>query len=64
MTAVFRVAGPLTTATIPDLCDRLASFISSSPAEVIVCDLAALPTCDLATIDALGRLQLTGSRPS
>ena len=62
MTAVFSTTGPLTTTTIPDLCDRLASFISSNPADVIVCDLAALPACDLATVDALARLQLTARR--
>jgi ABC-type transporter Mla MlaB component len=62
LTAVFRIEGRLSAATIPALCDRLVSILSSTPAEVIICDLAALQTCDLTTVDGLARLQLTARR--
>jgi anti-anti-sigma regulatory factor len=62
MTAVFPIAGSLTSEVIPALCQQLTSLMKCTSAKVIVCDLAELESFNLATIDALAQLQLTARR--
>lgn len=46
---------------VPRLCERLRILLEASDADVIACDVSALPA-DAATVDALARLQLTARR--
>ncbi|MEA2244083.1 MAG: hypothetical protein QOD24_3639 [Solirubrobacteraceae bacterium] len=58
---VWVIAGPLAAGDAADLCERLRTVLTSSAAAVVVCDVGGLPA-DIATIDALARLQLTARR--
>jgi hypothetical protein len=55
------VAGPIADGDVPRLCERLRAVIASSDAELVVCDVAALPA-NARAIEALARLQLTARR--
>jgi ABC-type transporter Mla MlaB component len=46
---------------VPGLCERLRVLLEGSDADVIGCDVSALPA-DAVTVDALARLQLTARR--
>jgi ABC-type transporter Mla MlaB component len=59
---VLVVSGSVTSADAPALCDRVRAFVAETHADVIVCDVGALVDPDLATVDALARLQLTARR--
>jgi len=54
--------GPVARADVPALCRRLAGRLTEHPAAGVVCDVAALTRPDLATLDALARMQLTARR--
>jgi len=56
-TSVLAIDGPVAGDEIPRLCARLRTMLSGTDADVVV-DVHAL-AADLATIDALARLQLT-----
>jgi hypothetical protein len=58
---VWVIAGPLAAGDAADLCERLRTVLTSSAAAVVVCDVGGLPA-DIATVDALARLQLTARR--
>src|ERR1700704_4665990 len=58
---VWVIAGPLAAGDAADLCERLRVVLTSSDAAVVVCDGGRLPA-DIATVDALARLQLTARR--
>ncbi|HEV7881942.1 MAG TPA: hypothetical protein VGO81_00140 [Solirubrobacteraceae bacterium] len=58
---VWVIAGPLAAGDAADLCERLRAVLASSDAAVVVCDVGGLPA-DIATVDALARLQLTARR--
>lgn len=60
-TGVLVIAGPIEHGHVQHLCDRLQAVIASSDAEVIVCDVSALPAGANA-VEALARLQLTARR--
>jgi ABC-type transporter Mla MlaB component len=44
------------------LCERVRALLGDSDARLVVCDVAGLSDADIATIDALARLQLTARR--
>lgn len=45
-----------------DLCAEVRDLLLATEASVVVCDLSAFVTVDLATLDALARVQLTARR--
>ncbi|MFI9775989.1 STAS domain-containing protein [Streptomyces sp. NPDC051956] len=55
-------AGPLRRGDVPHLCDQVRTACARAPARDVVCDLAAVTTADLATVDALARMQLAARR--
>ncbi len=55
------VAGPIAAGEVATLCERLHAIIASSDADIVVCDVGALPPSALA-VEALARLQLTARR--
>ncbi|WP_406104440.1 STAS domain-containing protein [Streptomyces sp. NBC_01003] len=55
-------AGPVRRGDVPHLCDQVRTACARAPARDIVCDLAAVTTADLATVDALARMQLAARR--
>ncbi len=59
---VLFIGGTVARADIPALCERLGALLESSPTDAVVCDLKALARVDLATVEALARLQLTARR--
>lgn len=60
-TGVLVLSGLLAPGDLPRLCDRLRRLLRDSGAEVVVCDVGALPA-DVATVEVLARLQLTACR--
>jgi hypothetical protein len=46
---------------VPGLCASLVVLLENSDADVIACDISALPA-DAVTVDALARMQLTARR--
>ncbi|WP_406289983.1 STAS domain-containing protein [Embleya sp. NBC_00896] len=60
--AVLAVYVPLARADIPGLCERLRELLHDSSLDPFPCDLRAVTSPDLATIEALARLQLTARR--
>jgi ABC-type transporter Mla MlaB component len=61
-TIVLVIGGPIARADIPGLCDRACALLEGGGAEFLLCDVSALVRADAATVDALGRLQLTARR--
>jgi hypothetical protein len=55
------LAIPAPIGDVPGLCERLRAVIGACDAEVVVCDVGALPA-DARTMEALARLQLTARR--
>jgi hypothetical protein len=55
------VAEPRTAEAVRDLCGPVASYVRRSGTSVVVCRARALGA-DVATLDALARLHLTGAR--
>ena len=61
LTAAFTIRGPIARADLPGLCERVCKVLRASGAEVVLCDVDAVPA-DAVTVDALGRLQLAARR--
>ncbi|MFJ2767524.1 STAS domain-containing protein [Streptomyces sp. NPDC087300] len=57
---LIRIAGPLRPGDVPPLCEQVAAA-RHGPGDVI-CDVAAVTTADLSTVDAIARLQLAARR--
>ena len=55
------IAGPIGDGEVQALCERLRAVIATSDAQVVVCDVSALPA-NARAIEALARLQLTARR--
>ena len=55
------ITGPIADGDVEALCDRLRAVIATSDAQVVVCDVGALPA-NARAIEALARLQLTARR--
>jgi hypothetical protein len=56
------VVGPIDCQAIEMLCDRLRSLIEDGCPDLVTCDVDVRVHADVATIDALARLQLTARR--
>jgi ABC-type transporter Mla MlaB component len=58
------LAGPIRPGDAPRLCDRVRAAHSSAPdgGATVICDVSAVTTTDLATVDALARMQLAARR--
>jgi ABC-type transporter Mla MlaB component len=61
-TIVLVIAGRITRADIPGLCESTKAWLGASDGDLVVCDVAALVDPDAAAVDALARLQLTAHR--
>lgn len=57
-----RIAGRVTPADVPRLCEELSARLSSTGVTEAICDVGGLTHTDLAAINALARLQLTARR--
>ncbi|MGH2944657.1 MAG: STAS domain-containing protein, partial [Solirubrobacteraceae bacterium] len=60
-TGLMVISHPIAEGDVPMLCERLHAVADASDAEVILCDVGALPA-NARTIEALARLQLTARR--
>lgn len=56
------LTGPVRRRDVPELCARLRAAQRASPDAEVICDVGAVTTADLPTLDALARLQLTARR--
>ncbi len=59
---LIRIAGPLGPGEVPHLCERVAAARHGPDGGDVICDVAAVTTADLATVDAVARLQLAARR--
>lgn len=59
---VVMLVGTVTPAGMPSLCDRVVAALLTSGAEVVTCDVSGVEATDVATVDALARMQLTARR--
>jgi hypothetical protein len=59
--AVLVIAAPIADGDVAGLCERLRAIAQASAADIVVCDVRALPA-DARTVDALARLQLAARR--
>jgi ABC-type transporter Mla MlaB component len=59
---VLVMIGPITSESIPALCERARRLLERCDAGRVACDVGALAVPDVVTIDALARLQLTARR--
>lgn len=59
---VLALSGTVTPEDLPDLVSHVRGLLETSAVERIVCDVEALADPDLATVDALARLQLAARR--
>ncbi|WP_234336062.1 STAS domain-containing protein [Streptomyces sp. NRRL S-920] len=62
---LIRIAGPLRAADIPRLCEQVAAA-RHGPGDGargdVICDVSAVTTADLTTVDAIARLHLAARR--
>jgi ABC-type transporter Mla MlaB component len=56
------IGGPIAPADVPGLCDHVRSLLDGTDAAVVVCDVSAVATPDVGTVDALARLALAARR--
>ncbi|MEB8338595.1 STAS domain-containing protein [Streptomyces endophyticus] len=54
------LAGPIRSGDAPRLCERLHAALPGAP--TVICDVSRVTTADLATLDALARMQLAARR--
>ncbi|MFI7010122.1 STAS domain-containing protein [Streptomyces sp. NPDC050145] len=64
--SVVVLAGPIRPGDAPLLCDQVRAALGGAPpgadARTVVCDVSAVTSTDLATLDALARMQLAARR--
>lgn len=60
-TITLSIWGPIDREDLPGLCERVCALLEQSGASVALCDVAGV-AADLATVDALARLQLAARR--
>jgi ABC-type transporter Mla MlaB component len=53
---------PIAPGDVPALCEQVRLALEARRARVVLCDVRALREADVATVDALARLQLTARR--
>ncbi|MEU7579450.1 STAS domain-containing protein [Streptomyces sp. NPDC041068] len=58
---LIRIAGPLGPDDVPSLCQQVATA-RHGPGGDVICDVAAVTTADLPTVDVIARLQLAARR--
>jgi ABC-type transporter Mla MlaB component len=56
------IAAPIDATDVPALCAQVRELLIATGSGVVFCDLGALTTADLATVNALARLHLTAVR--
>ncbi len=61
VTVAFAVGGPIASADLPGLCERVCALFETSGANVALCDVSGVEP-DAVTVDALARLQLAARR--
>jgi ABC-type transporter Mla MlaB component len=54
--------GPITPATVSELCDRLGAVLENTDAAVVTCDISSITQADTPALDGLARLQLAARR--
>lgn len=59
---MLRLGGDLTGADLPGLCARVQSLLEFGEGDAVVCDVGAVHTADVGTVDLLARLQLVAGR--
>ncbi|WP_066945960.1 STAS domain-containing protein [Streptomyces lushanensis] len=59
---VLVIAGRLTSADVPRLCEELTARLYGTGAAEVICDVGGLGPPDLTAVDALARLHLTARR--
>ncbi|WP_240659900.1 STAS domain-containing protein [Streptomyces sp. WAC 01529] len=59
---LIRIEGPLRAGDVPPLCARVAAARHGPGGGDIICDVAAVTTADLTTVDAIARLHLAARR--
>jgi anti-anti-sigma regulatory factor len=59
---VMRIAGRVTPADVPRLCEELSTRLTGTGAKEAICDVGGLTHPNLAAVNALARLQLTARR--
>ena len=59
---VLFISGRIDPAEIPELCERARALLERAGNEPVVCDVGSVVDPDVATVDALARLQLTATR--
>jgi len=52
------IGGPIESADVPALCERVQTLLRGSGADAVSCDVAALVHPDVGTVDAVARMQL------
>jgi ABC-type transporter Mla MlaB component len=57
-----KVPAPIGRADVPALCERAERVLKAGPGSSLDCDVADLGSPDLATIEALARVELTAMR--
>jgi ABC-type transporter Mla MlaB component len=60
-TIAFAIAGPITRADLPGLCERVCGLLARGGADIALCNVRGIRP-DAVTIDALARLQLAARR--
>ena len=59
---VLVVAGPITGASVAEMCERLVRAVESGDADLVVCDVSAVSEPDVTAVGALARIALTARR--
>ncbi len=60
-TVAFAIRGPIASADLPGLCERVCSLLNQSGVDVALCDVTGVDP-DAVTVDAIARLQLAAGR--
>ena len=60
-TLAFAIAGPITPADLPGICNRVCGLLERNRPDVAFCDVSGIEP-DAVTVDALARLQLAARR--
>ncbi len=61
-TIVLVIEGRIARSGIPGLCERVRDVLEGCGEELVVCDVGGILDPDVATVDALARVQLTARR--
>lgn len=61
-TIMLTIAAPIASVDVAGLCDRVRALLTGARGGLVICDMGALATADLATVHALARLHLTARR--